>query len=41
MNKYTFYLGAFAASVSSSVFTWIATENYWYNKKHFEKDTSG
>ena len=37
LNKYTFYLGAISASISSSVLTWMLTENYWYNKTNFNK----
>ena len=40
-NKYTFYLGVVAVSVSSSIFTWIATENYWYNKRYLKNKMSG
>ncbi len=37
MSKtYLFYLGSFAAATSSSVLTWMLTENYWYNKVNFD-----
>ncbi len=36
VRNYLFYLGSFAAATSSSVLTWMLTENYWYNKIHFD-----
>ncbi len=36
-QRYLFYLGSFAAATSSSVLTWMLTENYWYNKVHFDQ----
>ncbi len=31
-QRYLFYLGSFTAATSSSVLTWMLTDNYWYNK---------
>ncbi len=43
MKRYTCYLGACAFAISSSVFTWIATENTWHNKIYIQtkKNMSG
>ncbi len=38
LNQKLYLLGTFAVSMSSSVFTWMMTENYWHNKIRFSSD---